>query len=544
MNLIRKEDKKIKTIHLVFILCFCSFFLKQPVYASQALSNYFSIKFDQNDFKEYLASEPSIDETIVSFYSARNFTPFWYGEVERNQKFQEAIDKSPSHGLPRSKYNVFDKKSFLSAYQFEILSMKSFLSVITDLNSGVLEPGKIDNSISVYPTKIENKEIFSRISGLQNSNLDIKELIYGFAPKDREYEKLLKELERLTKVISTNGWGLPVPEGKFLGYNLIHPNVGKLRTRLFKMGYLAFDNISDLLDGELKSAIQLFQADHGLNDDGVAGDFTLQAVNISPKTRLIQVLVNLERIRWNDLTQKTKHIVVNQPNFQAYLFENDTVTWQSRVVIGLPEHQTQEFSDVMTHLIINPVWHVPRSISIEEYLPILQDSPDFLEDNDMSLIVRGTNQTIDPKLIDMSKFEANNFPFMIKQNPSNINALGVVKFMFPNEFNIYMHDTPMKELFFKDERTFSHGCVRVQDPFQFAFNLLASQENDPQEKFQTLLLSREESQINLKEPIPVSLVYRTVFFGNYGQPQYRADVYGRDAAVFMALLDEGVSTEL
>ena len=213
-------------------------------------------------------------------------------------------------------------------------------------------------------------------------------------------------------------------------------------------------------------------------------------------------------------------------------------------MIGLPEHQTQEFSDVMTHLIINPVWHVPRSISIEEYLPILQDSPDFLEDNDMSLIVRGTNQTIDPKLIDMSKFEANNFPFMIKQNPSNINALGVVKFMFPNEFNIYMHDTPMKELFFKDERTFSHGCVRVQDPFQFAFNLLASQENDPQEKFQTLLLSREESQINLKEPIPVSLVYRTVFFGNYGQPQYRADVYGRDAAVFMALLDEGVSTEL
>ena len=288
----------------------------------------------------------------------------------------------------------------------------------------------------------------------------------------------------------------------------------------------------------------MFQADHGLNDDGVAGDFTLQAINISPKTRLIQVLVNLERIRWNDFASKSKYILVNQPNFQAYLFENDMVTWQSRVVIGLPEHQTQEFSDVMTHLIINPVWHVPRSISIDEYLPIIQENPNFLDDNDMSLIVRGTNQAIDPKLIDMNQFDSNNFPFLIKQNPSNINALGVVKFMFPNRFNIYMHDTPMKELFFKDERTFSHGCVRVQDPFQFAFNLLSYQETEPRKKFQKVLLSKEESQINFKDPIPVSLIYRTVFFGNYGQPQYRSDIYGRDAAVFMALQDVGVSTKI
>ena len=114
--------------------------------------------------------------------------------------------------------------------------------------------------------------------------------------------------------------------------------------------------------------------------------------------------------------------------------------------------------------------------------------------------------------------------------------------MFPNEFNIYMHDTPMKELFFKDERTFSHGCVRVQDPFQFAFKLLSTQEEDPEKKFQKVLLSKMESQINLKDVIPVKITYRTVFFGDYGQPQYRADIYGRDAMVFMALQDLHVST--
>ena len=112
--------------------------------------------------------------------------------------------------------------------------------------------------------------------------------------------------------------------------------------------------------------------------------------------------------------------------------------------------------------------------------------------------------------------------------------------MFPNEFNIYMHDTPMKELFFKDERTFSHGCVRVQDPFQFAFNLLKYQEAEPQKKFQKFLQTKKESQINLEEPIPVNLTYRTVFFGDYGQPQFRSDIYGRDAVVFMALRDMGI----
>lgn len=535
--------KKIISL-LTFIFLCLSIFLRQPAYGNETLLLNFSTKFDQREFRAHLSADASVDEAIVKFYLKRSFEPFWYGELAKTQKLLEVIEQSAFHGLPKSKYKILQDKDILNIYQFEVLAMTSLFLLISDLSSGILEPSKVDSAISVYPSKPKEEEIFSKILKIVDNGSNISDLVFSFAPKDLEYGKLLRELDRLTDVIATNGWGQPVPEGKFLGYNLNHSNVGKLRTRLFKMGYLAYDNSSNLFDGELKSAIQLFQADHGLNDDGVAGDFTLQAVNISARTRLIQVIVNLERIRWTDFSSKPKYILVNQPNFQAYLFENDMITWQSRVVIGLPEHQTQEFSDVMTHLIINPVWHVPRSISIYEYLPIIQENPNFLEENDMSLIVRGTTKAIDPKLIDMSQFEPDNFPFLIKQNPSNINALGVVKFMFPNEFNIYMHDTPMKELFFKDERTFSHGCVRVQDPFQFAFNLLSSQEQDPQKKFQDVLVSQEESQINLKEPIPVSLIYRTVFFGNYGQPQYRSDVYGRDAAVFMALQDVGVRAKI
>ena len=248
---------------------------------------------------------------MTSFYADRSFKPFWYGELEKTQKLQEAIDQSLSHGLPKSKYEILKNSSSLNAYEFEVSAMKSFLSLLSDLSSGVLEPSKIDNSISVYPTKIEDEEIFVKIRNITNYDINILDLVYSFAPKDREYNKLLNELGRLKKVIATNGWGDSVPRGKFLGNNLNHPNVGRLRTRLFKMGYLTFDSSLNLFDGELKSAIQLFQADHGLNDDGVAGDFTLQAVNISPKTRLIQVLVNLERIRWSDFTSKPKFILVN-----------------------------------------------------------------------------------------------------------------------------------------------------------------------------------------------------------------------------------------
>ena len=500
----------------------------------------FSDDFVPSEFKLLVNELGSENLAVKKFYNERSFKSFWYGKSENIDQLRKAFNKSILHGLPKSKYDFLSKNGTLTKYEFELAAMDSFIQLISDLNSGILNPNEIDNSISVYPQKTDHFKVLEELEMVRKSTISLEEFIYSFAPRDLEYKKLLNELARLRGITKKGAWGPKVPEDKFLGYNLNHPNVGSLRSRLFSMGYLTFDNGSNLYDGEIKSAIQLFQADHGLNDDGVAGNYTLQAINISSKTRLIQVLVNLERIRWNDFREHSKYIVVNQPNFQAYLIEDDTIVWQSRVVIGLPEHETQEFSDVMTHLIINPVWHVPRSISTTEYLPIIKENPEFLEDNDMSLIVRGTDQKIDPSLIDMSQFEPDNFPFMIKQNPSNINALGVVKFMFPNEFNIYMHDTPMKELFFKDERTFSHGCVRVQDPFQFAFNLLRYQEAEPQKKFQKFLQTKKESQINLEEPIPVNLTYRTVFFGDYGQPQFRSDIYGRDAVVFMALRDMGV----
>ncbi len=536
--LIKNNLQSVATVGLMLVILF-SGVCHSEKYSDMQVTE----EFVPEEFSIHLMNHTDTDEVIFEFYQERKFKPVWYGFEERLISLDKIIDLSENHGLPKTSYELTLDITFLDKYRFEILAMETFFEIASDMYSGVLEPNKIEQTITVFPDELSLDLLRERLT-LSGDDWDPSEIILSFAPKSLEYKKLLDELVRLKEFLKHDGWGPSVPEGLFLGYKLIHPNVGKLRTRLFRMGYLTFDSKAELYDGELKSAVQLFQADHGLNADGVAGDYTIQAINVSPRTRLIQVLVNLERVRWKDYSKDTKYIVVNQPNFQAYLYENDSVIWQSRVVIGLPDHQTQEFSDVMTHLIINPVWHVPRSISVHEYLPIIQEDPNFLSDNDMILIVRGTNEEIDPKLIDMNKFEPDNFPFEIKQLPSNINALGIVKFMFPNEYNIYMHDTPMKELFFKDERTFSHGCVRVQDPFQFAYELLSPQLPNPEATFQRILLTEKESQINLTDTVPVNITYRTVFFGDYGQVQYRADIYGRDASLFMALQDKGLQLEI
>ena len=377
--------------------------------------------------------------------------------------------------------------------------------------------------------------------GSLTNNLDLNLFVQELYPSSNEYKNLLNELRKLREITLNGSWGDLVPVDAVLAKGMTHENVPFLRKRLSKMGYPVYEIHSRLFDEKLNESVKRFQEYHGLNPDGVFGKRSIEAINVPPKTRLIQVLVNLERMRWNNRDRGSEYVLVNQPNFHAYFKSRNEKVWESRVVIGLPSNQTAEFNDTMTHMVVNPTWHVPKSIAVDEYLPLIQSDPNFLAENEMVLMVRGTDTIIDSSLIDMQAFTPDNFPFLIKQIPSNINALGLVKFMFPNKFSIYMHDTPMKDLFFKDERTFSHGCIRLQEPFQFAYSLLRDQEVEPEKKFQEVLEKEEETYINLSRKIPVYITYRTVFFDEFGQIHYRADVYGRDALVYMALVEAGVS---
>lgn len=253
------------------------------------------------------------------------------------------------------------------------------------------------------------------------------------------------------------------------------------------------------------------------------------------------MIVNLERVRWMNRDLGSRHIYVNIPDFKASVMDDAKPTLSFRVVVGTDENQTAEFSDTMTHLIANPTWHVPYSIASEEYLPQLLTDPLILQRNNIKMLVRGSGQVVDSSMIDYTMFTEETFPFILQQQPSASNALGRVKFMFPNKYNIYLHDTPAKSLFARDARAFSHGCVRVQKPMEFAYTLLSLQESDPQTVFHEALDTGEETQIDLVSPVPVHIVYRTVWIDHTGEVQYRHDVYGRDVMVYDALVIAGVS---
>ena len=480
---------------------------------------------------------------IASFYIGRNFEPFWVKSERRLENLVSSISEAKLHGLPLSRYPLEELRQAIvendlsQKAKLELMATETFLLFAQDISGGILKPNKIDNNINVIPERKDAKVLLASLTDSVNINSFFRSLF----PSSSEYKSLVNELKKLRETSLNGSWGDLVPTDAVLAVGMTHDNVPFLRKRLYKMGYPVNETHSRYFDEQLNDSVKRFQEYHGLNPDGVFGKRSIEAVNVPPKTRLMQVLVNLERMRWNNHDRGPEYVLVNQPNFQAYFKSENEKIWESRVVIGLPSNQTAEFNDTMTHMVVNPTWHVPKSIAVDEYLPLIQSDPNFLNDNEMVLMVRGTDTIIDSNLIDMQAFTPDNFPFLIKQIPSNINALGLVKFMFPNKFSIYMHDTPMKDLFFKDERTFSHGCIRLQEPFQFAYSLLRKQEVDPESKFQEVLQKEEETYINLSRKIPVYITYRTAFFDDFGQVHYRADVYGRDALVYMALVEAGVS---
>jgi murein L,D-transpeptidase YcbB/YkuD len=316
------------------------------------------------------------------------------------------------------------------------------------------------------------------------------------------------------------------------------PNVIALRNRLVAMGFMN-RSVTASYDGTIVEAVASFQRGHGLQVDGTAGSSTIAEINRPISERLQSIVVAMERERWFNRDKGDRHIWVNLTDFTAKVVDHGEVTFSTRSVIGAvdPSRKTPEFSDVMEYMVINPSWYVPRSIATKEYLPQMQRNRAAAGH---LLITDGNGRTVNRANIDFSRYTARTFPFSMRQPPSNRNALGLVKFMFPNQYNIYLHDTPAKSLFGREVRAYSHGCIRLNDPFDFAYALLSKQTDDPEGLFQSRLRSGNESRVRLDEPVPVHIVYRTAFTTNSGGIEFRRDIYGRDRKIWNALTREGV----
>ena len=489
-------------------------------------------------------SDPALSKEAKQFYAQRDFEPIWVGSKnkKRAKALIEAVTSAATHGLPKSQYRIKELRSALAERHSnrraaaEKFATQIFLKYAHDLSSGILEPKKINKEIAV---QVPQRSEFALLDAISRSSPS--GFFKALAPKHPEYSRLLKEKKRLERLIGRGGFGDTIPS-ETLKLGASSKNITKIRTRLSLMGYGRLGANSNY-DQILLRVVKQFQEDHGLKPDGVVGRGTMKALNASVEQRLKQVIVNLERERWINRSRGKRHIIVNLANFSLNVYDNDSVTFTSKVVIGkIGKDRTPEFHDQMTHMVVNPTWHVPSSITSKEYLPIMKTDPDFLTSRDMRMF-DSSGAAVNPVDVDLAEYDEKNFPYSIKQRPSKSNALGLVKFMFPNRHNIYLHDTPSKNLFSREVRAFSHGCVRVQKPFEFAYKLLENQTSDPNSIFQSLLKTGDEHYVNLQNPVPIYLNYRTAFFDENGRINYRNDIYGRDKNIFNALSKAGVALQ-
>ena len=482
------------------------------------------------------------DALLAEFYAARNYATLWTGaeDAARRAALFSALDGAGAHGLPVARYDAAALRAAFAAAvtegdrgRLEVRMTRAFLDYASDVATGVLVPEEADAGIHREVTRLDPKRLLAQVEGG-----DPTALLRALPPDAPEYARLMKEKLSLEAQVAKGGWGLPVTAAA-LNPGDTGPAVVALRDRLVAMGYLRASATAQY-DTTIQSAVQRFQIDHGLTADGRVDEATLAEINVTPQERLKSVVVAMERLRWmHDTVRGDRHIWVNLPDFSAKIVDHGKVTFQTRSVIGknVPDQRSPEFSDEMEHMVINPSWGVPRSIIVKEYLPLLQRNPNAVS----HLQVIDRNGRVVPRgAVNFAAYSARSFPFGLRQPPSDGNALGKVKFMFPNQYNIYLHDTPAKELFDHEVRAYSHGCIRLADPFDFAYALLDAQSDDPRGLFHGHLDSDRETTVKLEVKLPVHLVYFTAWPTAKGEMTYRRDVYGRDGRIFDALTEAGV----
>ncbi|WP_128516875.1 L,D-transpeptidase family protein [Tabrizicola thermarum] len=492
-------------------------------------------------FTRSLAATAESDEVVAAWYRETGYDTLWTGadDAARRAAFLTAIARAAYHGLPVARYDAAALIAQLRAAEtegdrgrVEVEMTRAYLAWARDLTSGALDPKTVDAGIVREIDRIDPKVLLTRIA---NGNPEA--VLKWLEPKSTVYLQLMKAKFGLEAQIAAGGWGEPVA-AQALGPGDTGPAVVALRDRLVRMGYLAPTSVASY-DRGMQAAVAGFQLNHGLTADGVANASTLDEINIGPEARLKSVIVAMERERWMHIDRSVKHVWVNLPDFKAKIIDGGKTIFETRVVIGknVPDQRSPEFSDQMEHMVINPSWGVPRSIIVKEYLPLLQKNPNAVGHLQ---VVDGRGRVVSRGSVNFAAYNARNFPFALRQPPSDGNALGKVKFMFPNPYNIYLHDTPSKSLFAQEVRAYSHGCIRVADPFDLAHELLSWQSDNAEEEFEAALKTGKETTVKLKQVLPVHLVYFTAYPDQRGRIGYRRDVYGRDAALWEALQAAGV----
>ncbi|MEZ5752322.1 MAG: L,D-transpeptidase family protein [Paracoccaceae bacterium] len=487
-------------------------------------------------FRQALAEGVAENRALSAFYRETGYAPLWTGAEDRARRtaLVSALSRATEHGLPAARYDLAGLLEAFAAVEterdrglVEARASLTFLQYARDVHSGVLEPATVIADIVRDLPRPDPAVLMRDFAAAEPVSF-----IRNLAPRAPEYARLYRAKSVIEQQIAAGGWGPRVQSGA------LRPGdrgeaVIQLRNRLIAMGFMPRVP-SASYDGVMQAAVQRFQIAHGIEADGIAGSATIEAMNVSPEARLRSIVVAMERERWLNIPRGDRHVWVNLVDFTARIVDFDRVTFETRSVVGARNTQTPEFSDIMDHLEINPDWTLPRSIVAEMWGALSSGGAGHLQ------LIDSRGNVVPREAVDIGAYSPTSLPFELRQPPGPGNPLGEVKFMFPNAHAIYLHDTPSRSLFGRDVRAYSHGCIRLQDPREFAYELLRPQEADPVDFYHRIQRSGRETHVNLETPIPVHLVYRTAFTSVDGTMNYRNDVYGRDERLYDALVRAGV----
>jgi len=505
---------------------------------SQPNSNNDSINILNTGLKHALSNSslPHINE-VIKLYENRKFHPLWSNGYKYNDDahaLYNAISNARKIGLNPKDYDLEIIKYFLETTIEDptILSKSdiTFTHAYVKLANHINE-NPVSYALSEEYALFENKLFLTEIS----NELNIKkpsQIISGNPLIEQDpYTRLLNAIKTYRDL--NDNFEPIILQKKSLTIGDSSPEITKAKKKLSELGEYDSAIIDPIYDEALAIAISKFQLRHGLDADGVLGKRTVREINKSFKSRAKQLEINLQRAKVITELGESRYILVNVPDYKLYVIENGKTIYQTRVVVGKKKHKTPVLTSQISELVLNPYWNIPTSITKNEIIPKLQEDPEYLLNNNMKIIskINNKNTIIDPSFVDWENIDPYNAPIRIRQDPGNKNALGRVKFIFPNNHRVYLHDTPSRNLFSRNYRAFSHGCVRVENPLEFAKVLLSDTENWTNEKFDYFAKRKKTKTIKFEKPIPIHITYMTAWADEQGIINFRPDIYKRDSQI-------------
>ncbi|MBN1664917.1 MAG: L,D-transpeptidase family protein [Deltaproteobacteria bacterium] len=481
---------------------------------------------------------------VSRFYKGRDFYPAWINTPRPAQieSLLRVIRNADQEGLRPREYHLeklekgvddwrrmtkINEQDIDSLATLDVLLTDAFFRLGLHLYAGCLDYGSLSPEWGVPRKRIDVVKILE--DTLKYSDVEI--VLKGFAPRHHSYAGLRAVLRRYRQIAAAGGWPILPAKAAFNKEQKDMP-VMMLYERLLASGDMdPYDgHVSHVFDDVMKEGVQKFQRRHGLNVDGSVGAETLKHLNVSVEDVIRRIELNMDRIRWFADDPGERYVFVNIADYSLEMIDRQQSVLDMRIVAGTDKNRSYVLSDKIIYLELNPFWNIPESITEKEMLPKIKENPQFLNAKKIKVIKGWSEPSVEvrPDEIDWTAVRGNKFPYRLRQEPGPKNPLGRIKFVFPNKYDVYLHDTTEKHLFNRKKRTLSHGCIRIEKPLDLAVLLLPPDRGWTRQKFQDDIRKGKRVIVRLPEAAPVHIVYWTAWADRDGVLQIRDDVYGLD----------------